>query len=201
MITNYEEQVGSFPNFAMLSGVKTESGNFVIKWLLTGVSEGIDMGWMPTREGRRDFGVGISGFQGAAEPKTCFTELKIIPTSPPPFTYLVTLTGNLKGLDIRSAGDHIFSGDYYNKDRTKSQAIINANATFINSEGYQILIRISAAAKEVFGTYETVFSIFPSAIPYLGIQTVEPLGESSPPIEIRWPDGKKETSDNYYLPI
>ena len=159
------------------------------------------MGWMPTREGRRDFGSGVSGFFGAADTRTCFTELGINPASPPPFSYLINLTGNLKGLDIRSIEDSSFLSDYYDADVKKSQTVIRANTPFLNSAGYQVIIRYSAAARRTYGTHETVFSVRPLAIPLLGVQMIQPLGDQSPPIEIRWPDGKKETSKNYYLSI
>ena len=183
--------------FSSLNGVKTVEHAVKMQWLVTGVSAGIDMGRMSIASGRLDFGPGISGRHTAENPETCFRELEVTPASPPPFSYLITAEASLKEIDIRSAGDAVFSGNYYNSDETISQGIIEHNRPFLQSGNYDGVVRHSAAAYQKDMTYETVHALLPSAIDKTKIIKVEPLGANSPPVEIRWPDGRRDSTSSY----
>jgi hypothetical protein len=156
------------------------------------------MGRMSISSERRDFAPGISGRHTAEKPSVCFLELGVTPDAPPPFSYMFTLKAPLREFDIRSAGGAPFSGDYYNSDETISQTIVAQNQAFFESGNYDGLIRHSAAALAKLNTKETVHALLPSAIGKFMIEKIEPLGAESPPVEIRWPDGRTESSTKYY---
>jgi hypothetical protein len=185
-------------NFSTLPGIATGEQTISAKWLVTGVSGGIDLGRMSVAPDRRDFGPGISGRQAAAEADTCFLELDVNPKSPPPFSYLVTFTGRVQAVDLRSAGDAAFSGAYYGRDVTPSQDIIEHNRAFLESGNFNAVIRYSAAAQHKRNTLEVVYAFLPSVTGVLEIQNIEPLGDNSPPVPIRWPNGKAENTKDYY---
>jgi hypothetical protein len=184
-------------DFHSLTNANTVEHSVTMQWLVTGVVAGIDMGRMSIASGRRDFGPGISGRHTAEMSGTCFRELEVTPTSPPPFSYLITAEAALKEIDIRSAGDAMFSGSYYNPDETISQSIVEQNRPFLESGNYDGVIRHSAAAYHQSKAYETVHALFPSAINKTIIIKIVPLGEHSPSVEIRWPDGRRESTSNY----
>lgn len=162
--------------FSSLNGVKTVEHAVKMQWLVTGVYAGIDMERMSLASGRRDFGHGISGRHTAEKPETCFRELEVTPASPPPFSYLITAEASLKEIDIRCAGDAVFSGNYYNSDETISQVIIEHNRSFLQSGNYDGVVRHSAAAYHKDKAYETVHALLPSAIEKTKIIKIEPLG-------------------------
>jgi hypothetical protein len=185
-------------DFSSLNGAQTVEHTVTTEWLVTGVANGIDMGRMSISSERRDFAPGISGRHTAEKPSVCFLELDVKPESPPPFSYLLTVEAPLKEFDIRPAGDAPFSGNYYNADETISQIIVEQNRAFLESGHYNGLIRYSAAALAKLDTKETVHALLPSAIGKFTIKKIEPLGTGSPPVEIRWPDGRTESSTKYY---
>jgi len=185
-------------DFASLNGAQTVEHTVTTKWLVTGVANGIDMGRMSISSERRDFPPGISGRHTAEKPSVCYLELGVTPGALPPFSYILTLRASLKEFDIRPAGDAQFSGNYYNIDETISQTIVAQNRGFLESGHYDGLIRHSAAALATFDTKETVHALLPSAIGRFTIEKIEPLGGESPPVEIRWPDGRTESSIQYY---
>ena len=185
-------------DFTILNGAKTIEHTVTTEWLVTGVAGGIDMGRMSISSDRRDFAQGISGRHTAEKPNVCFLELDVKPESPPPFSYMLTLEASLKEFDIRPAGDALFSGNYYNADETISQTIVEQNRPFLEGGHYDSLIRYSAAAIAKLDAKETVHALLPSAIAKFTIKKIEPLGAESPPVEIRWPDGRAEISSNYY---
>lgn len=185
-------------DFSTLNGLQTVEQVVTTKWLVTGVANGIDMSRMSITADRRDFAPGISGRHTSEEEKTSFLELAVQPQAPPPFSYMLTLSAPLKEADICPAGDAVFSGLYYNNDETYSQRIVAHNKGFLESGNYDAIKRFSAAALKQENSYQKVHALFPSAIPKTRIEKIEPLGPDSPPVQIRWPDGKVESTSAYY---
>lgn len=185
-------------DFATLQGLQTVEQVVTTKWLVTGVANGIDMSRMSIAAERRDFAPGISGRHTSEQERTSFLELAVQPEAPPPFSYMLTLSAPLKEADICPAGDAAFSGLYYNDDETISQSIVAQNKGFLDSGNYDAISRFSAAALREENSYQKVHALFPSAIPKTRIEKIEPLGPDSPPIQIRWPGGKFESTSDYY---
>lgn len=185
-------------DFATLKGAQTIEHTITTEWLVTGVANGIDMGRTSISADRRDFAPGVSGRHTAEKPSVCYLELDVKPEAPPAFSYMLTLKATLKEFDIRPAGDAQFSGNYYNSDESISQTIVEQNRPFLESGNYNGVVRHSAAAMAKLQTNETVHALLPSAVEKFTIERIEPLGTESPPIEIRWPDGRTESSTKYY---
>ena len=168
------------------------------KWLLTGVSNGIDLKRMSTAEGRRDFPPGVSGSQMAWENDTCFLEVPFDKDSPPDYTYLLTFRAELKLADLRAVGDAGFSGNYYGKDHEFSQNLFIENAPEYTEAGCHGLLRYSAAALKQDDSRKEVLSLFPPALERLVLVKVEPIGRNSPSVPISFFDGESGFTDQFY---
>lgn len=152
------------------------------KWLLTGVSNGIDLRRMSIADGRRDFPAGVSGSHMAWQDKTCFLEVPFDRSAPPPSTYLLTFTGELNLADLRSVGDAAFSGNFYGTNHGYSRDVFIENIPDYTEAGCHGILRYSAPAWAQTNSHEEVVALFPSALERLSLVQVEPIGPDSPRI-------------------
>lgn len=192
--------MSSIIQFQDLEGLQPYQLDRPLCWVGTGMACDYDLRRMSTAGGRRDFGNGISGSHTAFVPDTCFTELKI--SDPfPENSHLIRLTGSLKLLDIRHGSDDTstFSGKYYSDDRQLSCDMIDANRGYLQSGGYQGILRFSKPILEQ-GKLHEVVALLPEAIGFLDVQSVEPLNPAYKPIQIIGLDGAKHPIELFMKP-
>jgi hypothetical protein len=171
------------------------------KWLLTGVSNGIDLRRMSIAAGRRDFPADVSGSHMAWQDKTCFTEVPFDRAAPPPFTYLLTFKGELNLADLRSVGGAAFSGNFYGTNHEYSREVFLENIPEYTEAGCHGFLRYSAPALAQTNSHEEVVALFPSARQQLSLVQVEPIGSDSPPVPINLFDGSIRSSDEFYTTL
>jgi len=176
------------------SGIAITQGHYQTHWLLTGVKDGIDLQRMSTAD-RRDFPVGVSGSHMASERETCLIEVPF--AQPPPFSYILTFNSDLTLADYRSAGDANFSGQLYSDHHGYSQEVFIENSGEFAKAGCDGLLRYSAAAMKQTEMKE-VFGLFPEARSKLSLVSIEPIGDSSPPVPIIHFDGTSGLSEQFY---
>jgi hypothetical protein len=159
-------------DFNTLDGLAATDWSAPLHFVGTGMANGYSLRWMSTAPDRRDWGSGVSGSHLAAEPATCLREL----------------TGSLKLLDLRRVQSSAFSGDYFAKDRSYSCQILEANAAYLESGGYDGIIRYSQPIL-ASGQYTEVIAITPAAIGKLGVSSVYALGQATRQLIVTRPDG------------
>jgi hypothetical protein len=172
-----------------LSGVAPFAWQQPLHFVGTGMNGVYSLGWMSTAPNRRDFGSGISGSHFAGQPDTCFSELRLAAPYPRD-TYQVDLTGSLRLLDLRSVVSPAFSGDYYSQDRGASCQIIEYNRGYLDSNGYDGILRFSQPELNN-GKFFEVVALTPAAIGKLGVQSVKTLGDVTIPLTLQLPDGTR----------
>lgn len=175
-------------DFRNLNGLGEYQWQTPLNFVGTGMASGYDMARMSTSDQRRDWGAGVSGSHLAAEPGTCFSELKL--NAPyPDDSYRITFTGSLKLLDLRNVDSAAFSGAYYSHDRSTSCQILDYNKAYLAEHGYDGILRFSQPLL-AGGQYSEVVAISPVAIGKLGIQDVYGLGNATTQFTIKLPDGR-----------
>jgi hypothetical protein len=162
------------------SGMITGERPFSLKWLLTGVANGIDLHRMSTGE-RRDFPAGVSGSHTALEEQTCYLEVPF--KTPPPHSYMLSFTGTLKYADCTKEPNVDFSGTFYDADHGFSQQVFITNSGEYAALGLDGILRYSYPAFQT-GSLQEVVALFPSARPKLTLTSIAPLGDSSPPVPV-----------------
>ena len=179
-------------------GITTAQNTLTLYWLLTGVNDFIDLNRMSTTS-RRDFPVGVSGSHMALKRETCFRELHIDPLTPPPRTYLLTLTGSdLKYADYRSVPSHGFSGQMYAPEHGYSQQVFLDNSGEYAVLGVEGILRYSAPAYELNNSLEDVMGLLPNARSKLTLNRIEPLGLESLPIPVLLFGATEPVGSNLY---
>lgn len=164
-------------------------------WLVTGVSEVIDLNRMSTGS-RRDFPNGVSGSHMAGDRETPFREVPF--NTPPPNSYLLRFDADLIVEDYRANKDPNFDEQMYGPAQDYSQQVFIANSGEFAQRGINAIVRYSAPSKAL-GILSDVYGIFPSARSNLMLREIEPVGPNSPPIKIRLFDDTQDrmTSDFY----
>ena len=183
-------------DFQNLSGLAPVDWNDDLHFIATGMTWDYDLRRMSTGDNRRDFGPGISGNQFSAKVETSFTELKL--SAPyPDNSYHITLKPNLHLLDLRNVPDPVFSGKYYDANRSLSCEMLSQNLDYLHANGYDGVVRYSKPALEE-ERFEIVVAVTPDAIGKMAVKQVQPLGICSGELNIINPDGSKVPMRNFY---
>jgi hypothetical protein len=182
--------------FQNLSGLAPVAWTGDLHFVGTGMTWDYDMRRMSTGDNRRDFGPGISGNQFSAKVETSFTELKLNPPYPAD-SYHITLKPNLRLLDMRNVPDPMFSGKYYDENRSHSCEMLSQNLDYLHANGFDGIVRFS---KPALGEdrYEIVVAVTPDAIGKMAVKEVDPLGNCSGELNIINPDGSKVPMRDFY---